>query len=322
MNNVLQMKAAKSQPPAQASLSGYVDGLFRNLSQLLPVALEKSNPKAIHRVRVTTRRLSSVVDLLHPRLKAGERRAVEQDLKKLRRRLGRIRDIDVMLGQLRRYRKQYPEAVGWLAKRLEEQRNKARARLRRKRLAGIARRSSQNGMGKAVAAAEKMALPVLGRVVRRQFSDFCKRADELVLGNRTKLKAVVDVHALRIAGKRLRYGLELAAAAGAPLRDEERKHLKRIQDVLGGWHDQAVLADCALEAASKENLALVNSNLLRELLVFVQDISGSSQEQIEAFIGAWERDRGKLSAAIAVLGRGASKKGNDEPVSGEARKIA
>ena len=49
------------------------------------------------------------------------------------------------------------------------------------------------------------------------------------------------LHAVRIAAKKLRYGLELAAGSGLPQASPHVRTIKRAQDTLGKLHDLQVL---------------------------------------------------------------------------------
>jgi CHAD domain-containing protein len=49
------------------------------------------------------------------------------------------------------------------------------------------------------------------------------------------------LHAVRIAAKKLRYGLELAAGSGLPQANPQVRTIKRAQDTLGKLHDLQVL---------------------------------------------------------------------------------
>src|SRR6476646_9438316 len=95
---ILEGFVGKNAVPS-SSLAAYVENLFRDLARRLPTAFIKSQPEAIHKVRVTTRRIHAVIGLLHSHLKSKDVRALEGTLRKLRRRLGRIRDTDVMIGR-------------------------------------------------------------------------------------------------------------------------------------------------------------------------------------------------------------------------------
>jgi CHAD domain-containing protein len=303
------------------TLADYVGRLSRDLSHLLPQAIDRAKSGAIHRVRVTTRRLGSVVHLFSGELKSQKRKAMERTLRKLRRRLGRIRDLDVMLDQLQPYKEKYPAAVRWLAAHLKKQRKETAKRVRIKKNS-IPQMHAGNTLSNALPAAPGMALQVLGKAIRQDFADLRHRADALAQMNGAldNNQEGVDLHALRISGKRLRYALELAAAAGASLQPQDQQQLKHIQDLLGKWHDQAVLAQCALATAAEEDLALVDPGLLGELLEFVKELLHAAQQQIDAFKSAWKQYRGSMLAAVQGLVRDASTKGRNDPISGAARK--
>src|SRR4051794_32896164 len=127
-------KSSKSKPaqPANAGaefpLLGYVDGLVDGLRKLTPAALKDFDEDAIHQARVSTRRLKAAVDLMSPVLSKGGRKPFADVLRKLRRRLGPLRDLDVMLGHLEecaRTPKLRP-AADWLGEHLRRKREAAR----------------------------------------------------------------------------------------------------------------------------------------------------------------------------------------------------
>jgi CHAD domain-containing protein len=65
------------------------------------------------------------------------------------------------------------------------------------------------------------------------------------------------LHALRIAAKKLRYGLELAADSGLPQAAPLVRTIKRVQDMLGKLHDLQVLQThvAAVQAAPRSDRA-------------------------------------------------------------------
>lgn len=305
-----------------SSLAGYVTRLTRDLSHLLPRALEETKSDSIHRVRVTTRRLGSVIHLLSSHLNARKREVMEKDLRKLRRRLGQIRDLDVMLSHLPPYRQKYPRAVRWLATHLRKQRKKAARQLPGKKNAAAKTRFARSSLTAALAAVDEKAKRVLASEIRRSFSELSARADQLAEAKSATGDGDVDVHALRISGKHLRYSLELVAAAGASLEKNDQQQLKKIQDLLGQWHDYAVLAQFILTTAAQENVALMDAKLLRELLDFVQELSRSSEQQLDAFKSAWKKFGPRARTAVKELLRTTSTKGSNDSLSRAARKSA
>src|SRR5215210_2479800 len=78
-------------------LLAYVDSLLEQLQAHVPKALKDWDEQAIHQARVSTRRLKAALDLLKPVLSKRPRRAFGRVLRRVRRRLGPLRDTDVML---------------------------------------------------------------------------------------------------------------------------------------------------------------------------------------------------------------------------------
>src|SRR5205807_948773 len=83
---------------------------------------------AIHDARVATRRLKAAVDLMEFVLSKGRRKPFARVLKKLRRRLGPMRDLDVMIERLEKDAGPgaHGPAAEWLAERLRQRREKER----------------------------------------------------------------------------------------------------------------------------------------------------------------------------------------------------
>lgn len=76
-------------------------------------------------------------------------------------------------------------------------------------------------------------------------------------------RSTEDVHALRIAGKRLRYRLELAVELGDESSGAALSWLKRIQEHLGDWHDRQVLHAAVAGALARPGLLLDAPDAIR-----------------------------------------------------------
>src|SRR5690242_18099393 len=96
------------------------------LRRLVPRAIKSWDGEAIHDARVTTRRLKAAIDLIEPLLTPDPKRRFAKTLRRLRRTLGPLRDLDVMLGHLEKTAKmkQLTEASAWLSRRLQQERLK------------------------------------------------------------------------------------------------------------------------------------------------------------------------------------------------------
>src|SRR5947209_1053927 len=84
----------------ESPLLAYLDELVEDLHKNVNKALRDFDADGIHDARVATRRLKAAMGLLAPVLTDHHRKRFEKVLKKLRRRLGPLRDLDVMFGNL------------------------------------------------------------------------------------------------------------------------------------------------------------------------------------------------------------------------------
>src|SRR5687767_13460018 len=90
--------ASSSRPRKRAAdapaLAQSLDQRVEDLRGLVRRALRSWETDAVHHARVTTRRLKAAIDLLQPLLPEEPRRAFGKALRKLRRALGPLRDLD------------------------------------------------------------------------------------------------------------------------------------------------------------------------------------------------------------------------------------
>src|SRR5829696_3421826 len=124
------MPAMESSPPAaELPLLAYLAHLVDELLRLVPLALRDWDEQAIHQSRVATRRLKAGLELFRPVLSDEARRAMAKVTRRLRRRLGPLRDLDVMLEHLDELSQQrkHATAVRWLAEQFREERQRARS---------------------------------------------------------------------------------------------------------------------------------------------------------------------------------------------------
>ena len=96
----------RSATPAKAAepefpLLGHLDRLMEGMRARVPAALKEWDVEGIHQARVATRRMKAAVDLMRPVLGRRARRPFGKVTRNLRRRLGPLRDADVMLEHLR-----------------------------------------------------------------------------------------------------------------------------------------------------------------------------------------------------------------------------
>lgn len=275
----------------------YVDGLIDEIRRQVPVALCDFQAEAIHKSRVATRRLKAATDLLAPIVAAKPRRAIRRAGRRLRRQLGPLRDLDVMIGHLNELGGGDESAVAWLRDRLLERRDAARRRA-----------ASRSGHSKALAKLvawwdlradvlrSRQQIPVLlAESLRTQLTDFTRRAAEL---NDPVAGPSSDPHELRIAGKLLRYTLELADAGGTRLPISVFRGFKRMQDALGLWHDYGVLTRTICELSAENSVALHDAGLQEGLLGLARRTLARSRRELGNFSRLWLQNGAAISEVI------------------------
>ena len=209
--------------------------VFQKLESDLIKLSSKSQAKSVHRFRTGTRRLQILLGELSPKLDRSEKKLLKL-LGKIRKRAGKVRDLDVQSAALRSLKvPREPRRKTQLVNHLIELRTQQEKKLRkavdettirevRKRLKRAAKRFNPESTRDPVLAAKAM----LQRL---------HRAGEPLT------EAVL--HQYRILSKRARYAAEFASpSTEATLFIAELKH---IQDALGDWHDWLTLSQTAIE---------------------------------------------------------------------------
>ncbi|HWQ07936.1 MAG TPA: CHAD domain-containing protein [Holophaga sp.] len=199
------------------------------------------DPEGVHQVRVASRRVRAVLDLVDPDAYPGFKRHARQ-LKRITRALGATRELDVHVLHLGVLRDRLPDALHaaaaeHLLEHLERKLGKARERMHR----GLARVSPRD-LGRLLVQPEDRTLGVSdwrGAVWR--CLEPWGRAVEAPLPGLLAVEDGAGLHLLRIQVKRFRYTLEvLEAAFPEPLADL-LQDLRELQTALGRQHDHAVL---------------------------------------------------------------------------------
>jgi len=253
---------ASADLPASGAAQGAARVALEWLSAAQAAALRLGHPddeEALHDFRVALRRLRSTLRLYQPEL--GERvpARLRRNLKKLARATNVARDAEVQLFWLRgrRMRLRPRERPGrtWWEGRVETRRAQGYEQVRGRALAAFRNTAPQlNGVLSEVASqSDDDDAGGFARVTGQRLQENA----EVLQGALGKIRAVTDtaeIHAARIAGKRLRYLLEPVASLIPGGRAAVRE-MKRFQDEFGLLHDtfvrMAELED-AVQAAGAE----------------------------------------------------------------------
>lgn len=223
---------------------------------LEPKVLQGNDANAIHDLRVATRRLQQVIDLLFPKPHSGEIRKLYRGLKRCRESLSEIRNDDVLLERigaaLARKRTARREAWEAIEEYLKEKRSarieKALRKLAKANLSAIYVRLKEympsdrnsgglipDGNGAASAFTREQFYKRISESLQTVWTTF----EQEIARSRHQRDATV-LHSTRIAAKRVRYLIEVIHAFNVAGSREALVWLRSLQTQLGDWHDLLV----------------------------------------------------------------------------------
>ena len=211
----------------------------RALHRYLPAAIA-GDDTGVHRARVASRRLREAVPVLAGDLKhsANARRKI----RRLTRALGTVRELDVslqLLDELAAKDDLSRPALQDVRLHVIEERDKRRAAM----LARLAEVKADKLARRLKTVTEAVREDASGAWRQALGTRLVKRAKRLAAAveNAGQLYAPWRLHEVRLATKKLRYGLELAADSGISAAKPMLRSLKRAQETLGRLNDLQVL---------------------------------------------------------------------------------
>lgn len=220
--------------------------------------VDKAAAEDVHKLRTTVRRLEVQLGPCPPK--------VAKSLKSLRRKAGRVRDIDVHLELLKsalfRGRTAAPSAAivcDKLHRALESQRKRHLESLIR--VVADAAPLLESRLPRVV---HRAAKPMPTARSAHQFTSAARQ--RFLQWTRSIPEEGAPLHRLRIDAKKLRYSLEPLSAFAESA--ETAKQLKQVQDAIGRWHDWATLLELATHElgspASEPAYAAMEVRTMRE----------------------------------------------------------
>jgi CHAD domain-containing protein len=233
-----------------------VERRARALKRHLKAAID-GDGTGVHHARVASRRLREAVPVLATGLKGSKAAKAQRKIRKLTRALGIVRESDVTLTVLDELaaRETLPRlALEEVRTHVVENRERHRAamlkRLERVNRDKLDRRLTSVADALQNAESEDWREPLSAKVLKRG------KALTAAIGDAGQLYNSDRLHNVRIAVKKLRYVLEIAAETGVRAAAAPVRALKRMQDSLGRLHDLQVLQThvAAVQAAPRQNL--------------------------------------------------------------------
>jgi CHAD domain-containing protein len=208
---------------------------FRKLTRQLSKLGRKPDAETVHKFRTVTRRVEVLVADLAQKRSRNDKKLLKL-LGRLRKKAGRVRDLDVQTAALRSLKiPQEPGRKSQLMRTLGEERGK-----REKKLAKALDNTT-------VAEVRKRLKRTAGSLEIPENTDPVTMARQKVIDLELDPSAVTEktLHQFRIAGKRARYIAELAGKNKNAEAIRLVEQLRHMQDVIGDWHDWLQLAERA-----------------------------------------------------------------------------
>jgi CHAD domain-containing protein len=254
--------------------------VFQKLEQDLVKLSSKPRAENVHRFRTGTRRLQILLDELSPKPDRNQKKLLKL-LGRIRKRAGKVRDLDVQLTALRSVKiPQEPRRKTQLVNRLIELRAQQEKKLKKSGDEDTVRE-----IRKRLKRAGKTFNPKTSRdplAVARGMLEGIGRAEAPVTESL--------LHQYRILSKRARYAAEFAE----PSREAEQfiVAVKHIQDALGDWHDWLTLTQTATEHLGEVR----ESPLVAEL----HNVTGAKFRHAVAVLLPMRRARGATKPIAAA----------------------
>jgi CHAD domain-containing protein len=239
---------------------------FQKMERALLKLTDAQDAESVHGFRTTSRRLQTLLDQIIPKRNRNQKKVLKM-LDRIRKRAGKVRDLDIQLATLRSLKvPQEPRRKTQLMHGLIELRVKHERRLRKalnkddireinKRL----KRASREVNVEAASESLNVARAMLAHVVRPEGPV----TEELL-------------HRYRIVVKWARYAAEFASKSAES--QQFIAQLKRLQDAVGNWHDWLTLTQTATK-----RLGDINQS---SLVAALHNVTGGKFRQAVAVLSA------------------------------------
>ena len=198
--------------------------VFQRLARELTKLAKNPAPESVHKFRTNSRRVEALLSEVAGPLNRNDKKLLKL-LSRLRKKAGRVRDLDVEIASLRSLK--IPEGNGHKSEFLSAL-VQDRAKHEQK-LATAFNRKTADAVRKRLKRAREIDIPTDTEPLTLTLNKLAK------LGREHVMLTEKTLHQYRIIGKRARYVAELADPDAEAKRVIDQ--LKHMQDVIGDWHD-------------------------------------------------------------------------------------
>jgi CHAD domain-containing protein len=259
---------------------------LEKFATLIPRVVVSDDSDAIHDARVGSRRTQQILDMLARQSgKKAKPRKLMRALRNVREILGRPRNLDVMLDLVEE------KITGANNPVVRDAWDQVRTHLKERRARALDRARDQlRGLDIVEFAARCRAIidradggEATTHNLRQRIATALTDWRAAIATAQADPKAE-ELHALRIAGKRLRYRLELLAELDDAAAKAQVKLLRTLQDQLGTWHDRQVLLDTCAKFLRRQDFLSTHPGLARALLLEMERERRRANASVEGLI--------------------------------------
>ena len=262
-----------------------------------PPARLGEGPEPLHRLRVTARRMQTILSLFRAYLPASVRNS-RQTLKGLLDVLGLVRDADIRLEAASSFRSSLPEGerggLDPLLQYLQSERVRARSTMLRALDAKRARDwldTLPDQLAKTTTSSASSrnaaALAVVPDLIHKRYRKLRKSARRL-----TAKSSMAEFHDVRVRAKKLRYALEVIAPTYAKPANNMLAALHKLQSRLGTQHDADVIAHYLAQLAGRPPADFAAATLFL-MGRMAEQRARAARRMGKKVAGPWRRVRGK-----------------------------
>ena len=240
--------------------------VFQKTERALLKLSSQQSAESVHAFRTTSRRLQTLLEQLLPERDRNQKKLLKM-LNRIRRRAGKVRDLDVQLAALRSLKvPQEPRRKTQLMHGLIERRGKHEKQLRKmltKDVIREVRKRLRRGLKEVRPETSRDAL----KVARAMLTEVVRPAGPV---------SEDVLHQYRMVVKRARYAAEFAPKSAEA--DQFIGQLKRLQDAVGNWHDWLTLTQAAVKRLGDLNQS--------SLVAALHNVTGSKFRHAVAALAA------------------------------------
>jgi len=282
-----------------------LDKSWKQVSAAWKKARTKASEGSVHDLRVSTRRLIAMLDMSQSLSKDNHIPKLRRRFKKVLKRMGPLRDVQVQLGTVSRLRQ--AGLVQDFKRTLEKRERRAVSKIR-KHLMKPAKRRLAAGVKDVRSEFTRLQKKLNDDAVHRSIERTLKarRNDFLTARRRFQPADEATLHQMRIALKKYRYSVEAALPVLGNSAKERARDMQAFQKLLGDTRDAELLRAVLERWAAKRGKKIAAVPVLDRLTQKREDLLKKINDSATSFEHTFESEKLKpvtesTRAAGAVL---------------------